>query len=369
MIVKRKPICVGAIGMEEDSLARMKLVFTMNYKGQCKLTELSEAEIILVETHAKNDSELKALKKTLLEYPNTPIIFIGSKMDSYQGIQNIDYPPKIHGMWDLIVELTDNQSMNDASFQRGRILRQLKTVDVESTSDVTNNTIQKYGNETTSKDHFFNIDDFLLGKIQDAISESKQKKLTVQIKCWKNRRIVFFPESGVILSDLKKSQLRNLGLIQVIHSNEIEMVEFTTETMRTFSQRQIEEVWVLPVEILMWNLAARTSRGRLPLGSSLDEVYQLKNWPNFTRLEYTPCDIQIAAYWSKEPLSINQISQLLNIDQEHIYTFYTAALAVGLFEKTKTPQQSVTNIPAKKPQRQPIITNILNTLANITQRH
>lgn len=353
--------------MEEDSLARMKLVFNMNYKGQCVLTELSKAEIILAETHAKDDGELKALKKKLLEYPHTPIIFIGPKMENYQGIQNIDYPPKINGMWDLIIELTDNQSMNDASFQRGRILRQLKSVDVEHTHKDVSQSPQS-DNKHIAKESFFRIEDFLLGKLQDAIEESRSKKLTVQIKCWKNRRIIFFPESGVILSDLKKSQLRNLGLVQVVHSSEIETVEFTTETMKSFSQRQMKEVWALPVEILMWNLAARTSRGRLPEGSSLNKVYRLKKWPNFTRLEYSPSDLQIAAHWSRQALSINQISALLNVEREHIYIFFTAALAVGLFDNAISKPKETSSLPIKKLQRQPIITNILNTLARVTQR-
>ncbi|MDD3650852.1 hypothetical protein [Immundisolibacter sp.] len=81
---------------------------------------------------------------------------------------------------------------------------------------------------------------------------------------------------------------------------------------------------------LLWGVALRCARGRLPWGTDPTAVVWLRRWPNFTRLPIPPHAMQIAALWSQRPVALRQTSALLGVPERYVYALYSACLALDL---------------------------------------
>ncbi|MCP4994501.1 MAG: hypothetical protein GY934_12055 [Gammaproteobacteria bacterium] len=89
------------------------------------------------------------------------------------------------------------------------------------------------------------------------------------------------------------------------------------------------------IEAFLWKLALWASRGRLPKGTDLFQPIYLRSWPNFTRLVVTPHALAIAALWIKQPHSLIETAETLNIPQSNVFAFYSAAKAIHLAGETR----------------------------------
>lgn len=98
------------------------------------------------------------------------------------------------------------------------------------------------------------------------------------------------------------------------------------------SGETIENIQGKPIsmEALIWETALYGARGRVPKGTMLDRPVRLKHWPNFTRILLFPEAMRIAALLSEHTYSLTKTAQLLKIDERSVYSFYSAAYALGL---------------------------------------
>jgi hypothetical protein len=74
----------------------------------------------------------------------------------------------------------------------------------------------------------------------------------------------------------------------------------------------------------------------VPKGTMLDRPVRLKHWPNFTRILLFPEAMRIAALLSEHTYSLTKTAQLLKIDERCVYSFYSAAYALGLVSMAYT---------------------------------
>ncbi|WP_018638932.1 hypothetical protein [Parafrankia elaeagni] len=102
---------------------------------------------------------------------------------------------------------------------------------------------------------------------------------------------------------------------------------------------------MVPLDGLLWKLALSASRGRLPLEVSLDAPCALREWPNFTRLIVTPGAMSIAALWARQPSTLSQTINVLNLPAEDVFAFYSAAAAVDLV-RSELPSQPSPLVPS-----------------------
>jgi hypothetical protein len=86
----------------------------------------------------------------------------------------------------------------------------------------------------------------------------------------------------------------------------------------------------LPLDTLIWHLALAASRGRLPTGTPLDHRCSLREWPDFSRLAPTPEAMSIAELWTRNPLSLLRTAEMLRLPEAYVFSFYSAAHALGL---------------------------------------
>lgn len=84
------------------------------------------------------------------------------------------------------------------------------------------------------------------------------------------------------------------------------------------------------LEALIWTLSLLTSNGRAPESANLDQRMILTYWPNFTRLEFIPHAMRLAATWQQRAGTVFEIAQWLNIPQRYVLAFYNAATLLDL---------------------------------------
>ena len=366
-------IQVATIGMDENGKSRMSLIFNTHYKGRCLLAPLENADILLVDTHAKSQDELMKLQAFVEANLRIPYILLGKKLRSGVDTVCIAYPPKLNLLWDCIVDLTGSRVKDSGAAHRSGLLRDLKSINLKKNTAGRPTAAaarqaptvirdSEIGNFQDAGESFFQADDFLLGKLQKTIEEARQRSNSLQLKCWDDRRIIVYPKSGYVLSDLKPAQLKNLGLVQMVNSTTIEMTNFDDNALYKLSKCNVNEVWVLPIDVLLWNLALRTSRGRLPAGTSLTRRYRLLRWPNFTRLDQFPHCMRIASAWLRQPSTLEEIAKGLEVDAKYVNLFFTAALSVNLIDQRQQDrdQSAGSGVSGKK---RTLFAAILNNLS------
>lgn len=116
----------------------------------------------------------------------------------------------------------------------------------------------------------------------------------------------------------------------------------------------------ISIEALIWETALYGARGRLPKGTLLDCPVKLKHWPNFTRVLLFPEAMRISAMFSEHTYSLTKTAELLRIDVRCVYSFYSAAYALGLVSICQ-PDKTITEKPIReKPLAAPRKRNLFN---------
>lgn len=104
-------------------------------------------------------------------------------------------------------------------------------------------------------------------------------------------------------------------------------------------------------DALLWKTSIWASRGRLPSEfSDIDRPFKLKHWPNLTRFMITPSAMEITTLWVNQVITLRETVSRLVIPQRHIFSFYSAAIALDLvvFYKTKPVMGVIKTTKPKK---------------------
>ncbi len=116
------------------------------------------------------------------------------------------------------------------------------------------------------------------------------------------------------------------------------------------------------IDELMWQVAFYASGGRLMHGCYRDDVVELEQWPNLSRLPHTPNTMRIAALLARRPTSISLAARLLKIEPAEIYQFYSAARTAGIAKPVNRPTEE----PKLEPHRQQtLLSSLLKKIASL----
>ena len=92
---------------------------------------------------------------------------------------------------------------------------------------------------------------------------------------------------------------------------------------------------------MLWKISLWSSRGRVPLGTSLTAPIRLRRWPNIPRLLMVPHGMRIASLWRLEPSGLLVTAQKLGIPYRFVFSFYTACQSFGLVEQlAESPRET-----------------------------
>lgn len=142
--------------------------------------------------------------------------------------------------------------------------------------------------------------------------------------------IVIPDAPGWILTELSVQRIRAISAVNL--SNMLQTnVRYLIERKRPI---------LLPkflLENVLWLVSLSASRGRVPIGTNLHAPVKLDRWPNFTRLETIPHAMRISALWLAHPMSLLETATRLKIPQRYVFSFYSAAHAIGIASLVTVP--------------------------------
>jgi hypothetical protein len=104
-----------------------------------------------------------------------------------------------------------------------------------------------------------------------------------------------------------------------------------------------------PLYALLWSTGIKCSRGILLPGHNAYQAVKLRAWPNFSRDNFVPSHLKIAAALARQPMNLIKLAELTALPFEEVVDFYNASYAVDLIDagvKTavaEPEQRSVSN--------------------------
>lgn len=344
------PIGVALVGMDERSTKRMTTIFKMVFKGRCEFAQGEEARLGIVDL----DGDVNVWETFRHQYPSLPAIVMSENPKEIEGATYVAKPAKLDLLWNSIFNLVtglpaedklDRQadSANVVSLAKNEGVAttkpESKKIGVSTAAGAmgahinTENTGKRAALSRMRKDGaatHFNPNDYLLGRIVSSVKENAGRECVLHVQCWKDRRLILLPDQGKAFTDLTDSQLKNLGVAAINEDFIVEINSVYGAGKGEQSESEIDGLRPISIDYLIWDLALRTARGRIPEETPESGLLYLQSWPNFTRLPHTPHGMRIASLWVNNPRTLDDIAVNLDIELTDVYSFYSAAAMVGL---------------------------------------
>jgi len=342
------PIKVILASMDERSTSRMDTIFKIIFKGRCKFAQNEDAHLGIVDL----DGETNAWEKYQRQHPGLPAIVMSETPVKIEGAIYVAKPAKLDLLWESIFDLvtglppttkitnkTDPEEIPASADNSATIKSDPDQTGVSAAAHALNTqfkttsidlkSVQKTGTQKETELHY-NPDNYLLGRILSDLEKSIGQQCIIHVQCWRNRQLILLPDQNLAYTDLTDSQLKNLGVATLSEEFTIEIKRVCNTGKEELPANETDGLKSMSINHLIWDLALRTARGRVPEGTDLSISFYLRFWPNFPRLPHTPHGMRIASLWAGNPRTLDDIAQSLGIDPAHVYSFYSAAVATGL---------------------------------------
>lgn len=344
------PIKVILFGLDERSTTRMVTIFKIVYKGRCELSHgKNEASLGIVDV----DSETNVWNDFRQQYPDLPAIVMSGSPVSIADAAYVAKPAKLDLLWDSIFkQVADLQLPNEAG-DEADLMNSLSSSDAIATPAQSNSTKSSASTAASAMDDkfdaksagsrsvrqsrqreelelYFDPNEYLLGRILAKLKESTGQQCIIRVQCWKDSKLILLPDQNRVYTDLTDSQLKSLGVAVLNEEFTIDISRVDSAGKKDLPATEIESLQSMSIDYLLWDLALRTARGRVPKGTLLSQPLYLSRWPNFPRLPRTLHAMRIASLWVGNPRTLDDIAKSLDVDRADVYSFYSAAVATGL---------------------------------------
>ena len=188
---------------------------------------------------------------------------------------------------------------------------------------------------------FYNPDDYLQGYLK------KSFKLALEEN--KNILLEGLLQSIIVLPETLEVFVKRSGNSSQVMSERsifaISGVPLTDKNMKiTILSESYEKICkqdglLFEYELLVWKLAVRASRGRMPKMTDVNKEMYLGQWPNIPSLKLTPNALKIAALWVEKPCTLSMTATSLNLPPSEVFTFLSAASALELVDCSHSSQE------------------------------
>jgi len=327
---ERKPIKIALLGMDERSVTRMETIFKVVYKNRCEVAAGEQADLAIVDL----DGEADVWASFRQQFPNLVAIVLSEAPSTAEGAVYIGKPTKLDLLWESILRLVIGLP-SLAEFPVNH--EQVSTVpEIDTAANSANNIAQNMTpNPVQSMDtqadvaNSFDPNDYFLGRLLACLKECDGRECSISVRCEKDPQLILFPHEGRVLNGLSNGQLERL-------SEAKDTAEFTFEINNDVTNStgssigNTDELQFISIDYLIWDLAWRTARGRVPIGTDLSRLFYLRCWPNFSRLPQISHGMRITSLWVDEPRTLDGIATSLEIEKAEVYSFYSAAVATDL---------------------------------------
>jgi len=186
---------------------------------------------------------------------------------------------------------------------------------------------------------FYDPKDYLQDTLRRGIDMARSENLPVRIMLGHdNNGISVFPTHDCVQSEVREHFLRSLSMVK--GGNAIATFQYLSAGTRLTGTSA--EPRLQTTSTLMWKVALWSAMGRVPTGTDPERPVKLAYWPNFTRIFLPHHAIQIAALWSHHPTSLFKTADMLGIEHRYVFSFYSAASAIGAVTFAHGGQPSTT---------------------------
>ena len=100
---------------------------------------------------------------------------------------------------------------------------------------------------------------------------------------------------------------------------------------------------------ILWVAGVHGSQGKLLPGHDDQRPVKLRAWPNFTRNDFLPQHLKIAAVLARQPTTLQELQQQTQLNRDDIINFYNAAYAVDLIETNAEATAVAESAPVERP--------------------
>lgn len=183
-----------------------------------------------------------------------------------------------------------------------------------------------------------------------SLFEAKKNKCYLHVY---NKNIELFVD-GNNQSVKYKGSIDNVRKIVQLPFNELAVNKIDNSTFQKLSN----DLNVVTLHNILWSSAIYNSNGRLLPAHDEHKAVKLRAWPSFTRNDFKPEHLKIAAILAQKTISLTELAKQSDISYFDIVNFYNAAFAVDLFD------QNVTNPEYEKNVSQPKINSVKSSLLN-----
>ncbi len=202
--------------------------------------------------------------------------------------------------------------------------------------------------------HYYNPRDSIQGILMHAMEECLQRQATLQLDLMSGsdtwQSIIFLHEARTAyysMSDTRLAQLCTTPLCLIRHSlRKCKDRESRFAASGWDIQGRYHSFEAFSLKIALW-----TSDGRVPAGTDLSRPVTLTRWPNLTRLPAIPHAMPISALLIDQPRPLPLVAKVLGLTQKQVFTFYCAALSLGLIDLHGKPAPTDSALSGRKPHR------------------
>lgn len=195
----------------------------------------------------------------------------------------------------------------------------------------------------------FTQENYLLNNIVEAVRLTHQSGQGVQLHLPGDGYVFLMPETmqAYCTLDTRSTEFSML-CNNPVHTGQVALHIPSTEELRGLEEvARAHANDILDMEGFVWLVSLLTARGRLSRSVDIKKQVVLKHWPNMTRLEQFPQIMRIAALWNQRPGTVFEIAKALGVPQRYVFSFYTAASVLNLFE---TDQSKLKSREKEKPK-------------------
>lgn len=198
---------------------------------------------------------------------------------------------------------------------------------------------------------------YLQGYLQSACKTALAKNCALRLNTgWKP--ITIFPQSREIWVDANDQQLRSFCLVpahsigdQGFGDSDASVMTISPASAIRMKGDDFDATKLQRMDSLIWKVALWTSAGRIPDDIDLNRPVYLRHWPNFTRLLLFPNAMRIAALLSEQPRTLLDVAETLDIRQQYVFAFFSAARALGLADQATRQAENLIAPPALEPKK------------------
>ncbi len=176
---------------------------------------------------------------------------------------------------------------------------------------------------------FFKQDSTLLAILQEVIEAGEAQNVPVEITGLPGT-LAYLPEHKKFLFDFSEDLLISLALTRFGYQELTLNVRADLDLDRPSVTGS--KVTIVDSDVLIWKLALWTSKGRLNRVIDPEKPHRLNRRLDFEHLLAIPHATTISSLWGRHSLSALEVVKVLKIHQRYVFSFMTAAHALGAFK-------------------------------------